>query len=105
MKKKVGLKEATFLNGLNSRALDFDDGTNTGIIHLGSPIFSVLLPLAEKYHYSLDKVLKTAVIGYETSFTMAVSIQPLHKSLGYHATGTCGIFGYCYGGVIFVGFY
>lgn len=93
MKKKVGLKEATFLNGLNGHTLDFDDGTNTGIIHLGSPIFSVLLPLAEKYHYSLDKVLRSAVIGYETSFTMAISIQPLHKFLGYHATGTCGILG------------
>lgn len=104
MKKKVGLKEAAFLNGLNGHTLDFDDGTNTGIIHLGSPIFSVLLPLAEKYHHSLDKVLRAAVIGYETSFTMAVSIQPLHKSLGYHATGTCGILGIAIAGSFLLDF-
>ena len=42
--KDVVLKEAVFLNGLNGHALDFDDGTNSGIIHLGSPIFSLLLP-------------------------------------------------------------
>jgi len=93
MGEKTNLKEAVFLNGLNAHALDFDDGTNTGIIHLGSPIFSVLIPLAEKHHISIDKMLRAAIIGYETSFTMAVSIQPKHKALGYHATGTCGVLG------------
>jgi len=91
--KKLALKEAVFLNGLYAHALDFDDGTNAGIIHLGSPIFALLLPLAERFHKTVDNVLRAAVIGYETSFTMAVSIQPMHKGLGFHATGTCGILG------------
>lgn len=90
---KLSLKDAVFLNGLNGHALDFDDGTNTGIIHLGSPIFSVLLPLAQRYRVSSEKFFKAVVIGYETSFTMAVSIQPKHKEMGYHATGTCGVLG------------
>ncbi|WP_373261713.1 MmgE/PrpD family protein [Hungatella hathewayi] len=93
MERRLALKEAVFLNGLNSHALDFDDGTNSGIIHLGSPIFSLLLPLAELYDLSVEAVLKAAVIGYETAYTMAVSIQPGHKAMGYHATGTCGILG------------
>jgi len=93
MAKKTNLKEAVFLNGLSAHALDLDDGTNTGIIHLGSPIFSVLMPLAEKHHISLEKMLRAAIIGYETSFGMAVSIQPKHKMMGYHATGTCGVLG------------
>ena len=46
--KKLVLKEAVFLNGLNGHALDFDDGTNSGIIHLGSPIFSLLIPLSQR---------------------------------------------------------
>lgn len=91
--KKFALKETVFLNGLNGHALDFDDGTNAGIIHLGSPIFSLLLPLAQKFDISVKKLLKAAVIGYETSFTLAISIQPGHKALGYHATGTCGVIG------------
>ena len=91
--KNLALKEAGFLNGLNAHALDFDDGTNSGIIHLGSPIFSLLLPLAQRYGTSVEDLLKAAVIGYEASYTMAVSIQPKHKALGYHATGTCGILG------------
>lgn len=93
MGKISNLKEAVFLNGLNAHALDFDDGTNTGIIHLGSTLFSALIPLAEKYGIEKDKMLRAAIIGYETSFTMAVSIQPKHKVLGFHATGTCGVLG------------
>lgn len=92
-KRRVTLKEAVFLNGLNGHALDYDDGTNAGIIHLGSPIFSVLLPLAQKYGCSFEKLVEAAVLGYETSFTMALSIQPRHKEMGYHATGTCGTLG------------
>lgn len=91
--KELVLKEAVFLNGLNGHALDFDDGTNSGIIHLGSPIFSLLLPLAQRYRKTIDEVLKAAITGYEASYTMAVSIQPGHKAMGYHATGTCGTLG------------
>lgn len=91
--KKLVLKEAVFLNGLNAHALDFDDGTNSGIIHLGSPIFSLLLPLAQRYATTIETMLQAAIIGYEASYTMAVSIQPRHKALGYHATGTCGMLG------------
>ncbi len=90
---KMSLEEAVFLNGLNSHALDYDDGTNSGIIHLGSPIFSLCIPLAQLYDVSLDVLLRSAVIGYETSYTMAASIQPHHKEMGYHATGTCGVLG------------
>lgn len=91
--KNLVLKEAVFLNGLNGHALDFDDGTNSGIIHLGSPIFSLLLPLAQRYRKTVDEVLRAAITGYEASYTMAVSIQPGHKAMGYHATGTCGTLG------------
>lgn len=91
--KDLVLKEAVFLNGLNSHALDFDDGTNSGIIHLGCPVFSLLIPLSQRYEIGMEEMLKAAIIGYEASYTMAVSIQPVHKGMGYHATGTCGTLG------------
>ena len=90
---RLALKETVFLNGLNAHALDFDDGTNSGIIHLGAPIFSLLIPLSQRYQTETDAMLRAAIIGYEASYTMAVSIQPRHKALGYHATGTCGMLG------------
>lgn len=90
---KCNLKDAVFLNGLHAHALDFDDGTNAGIIHLGSPVFSVLLPLAQNCHADMEKFLRAAIIGYEMSYTLATTIQPKHKEIGYHATGTCGVLG------------
>lgn len=91
--KNLVLKESVFLNGLNGHALDLDDGTNSGIIHLGSPIFSLLIPLSQRYEVGIEDMLRAAIVGYEASYTMAVSIQPLHKAMGYHATGTCGTLG------------
>ncbi len=102
--KNVVLKEAVFLNGLNGHALDFDDGTNSGIIHLGSPIFSLLLPLSQRYGIGVEDLLKAAIVGYEASYTMAVSIQPGHKAMGYHATGTCGTLGATIAAAYMLGF-
>lgn len=102
--RNLVMKEAVFLNGLNGHALDFDDGTNSGIIHLGSPVFSLLLPLAQRYDKGIEDVLRAAIIGYEASYTMAVSIQPKHKALGFHATGTCGMFGATLAAAYMLGF-
>lgn len=103
-RKDLVLKEAVFLNGLNSHALDFDDGTNSGIIHLGSPIFSLLIPLSQRYKVGVDDMLRAAIVGYEASYTMAVSIQPGHKAMGYHATGTCGTLGAALAASYLIGF-
>lgn len=89
----LSLENTVFFNGLFAHTLDFDDGTNWGIIHLGSPVFSVLLPLAQRHNITFDKFMKAAILGYEASFTMAISIQPEHKKRGYHATGTCSTLG------------
>jgi 2-methylcitrate dehydratase PrpD len=102
--RSLVLKETVFLNGLNGHALDFDDGTNSGIIHLGSPVFSLLIPLAQRYGISVDVMLKAAIIGYEASYTMAVSIQPQHKAQGFHATGTCGMLGATLAAAYMLGF-
>lgn len=102
--RDLALKEAVFLNGLNAHALDYDDGTNSGIIHLGSPVFSLLIPLAQRYGIRTEELLKAAVAGYEASYTMAVSIQPGHKALGYHATGTCGTLGAALAAAYMLGF-
>ena len=102
--KALALKEAVFLNGLNGHALDFDDGTNSGIIHLGSPIFSLLIPLAQRHGIGVEEMLDAAIVGYEASYTMAVSIQPGHKAMGYHATGTCGTLGATLAAAYMLGF-
>ncbi len=102
--RTVSLKDAVFLNGLNAHTLDMDDGTNAGIIHLGSPIFSLLLPLAAQKGGAGSALLKAAAAGYEAAWTLAVSMQPKHKTLGYHATGTCGLLGAVFAGAHYLSF-
>lgn len=94
LNKKTNIEKALLINGLSAHALDYDDGTNAGIIHLGSPIFTALLPLLQhRRGITAKDFWRAAIIGYEASFTMALSIQPMHKERGYHATGTCGTIG------------
>lgn len=94
LNKKATIEKSLLINGLNAHTLDFDDGTNAGIIHLGSPIFTTLLPLLQhRKGITVNDFWKAVIIGYEASFTMALSIQPMHKEMGYHATGTCGTIG------------
>ena len=89
----ASLTDAVFINGLSAHSLDYDDGTNAGIIHLGAPIFSALISICEKYDIDNELFYKSVIAGYEASFSIAYSIQPIHKNRGYHATGTCGVIG------------
>lgn len=93
LRYNVNIEKSLLINGMNSHVLDFDDGMNNGIVHIGSTIFTSLLPLAKKYNIEASKFWKAVVVGYEATFTLAASIQPMHKKLGFHATGTCGTIG------------
>jgi 2-methylcitrate dehydratase PrpD len=91
--KGKSIESAAFANGLISHMAELDDGVNSGIVHPGAPILSALLPLAEMLGSPKAKIIKAIVIGYETVIRLADAIQPAHKKLGYHATGTCGTIG------------
>lgn len=93
MNLNADVNTGTFLNGLNSHIAELDDGVISGIIHPGAPIFSALLPIAEKEKISISKLINAGIIGYEASVRLADSVQPSHKAIGYHASGTCGTIG------------
>lgn len=90
---KTNIQNASFINGFSSHVADYDDGSNTGIIHIGSPVLSALLPVAIFNRLDGKVVLNGILAGYETAYRIANSIQPSHKILGYHATGTIGALG------------
>ncbi|MBR1792802.1 MAG: MmgE/PrpD family protein [Bacteroidales bacterium] len=91
--QQADMYTAAFINGFSSHIAELDDGVISGIIHPGAPILSALLPVAEKYSCSFEKLLQGIVAGYETSVRLANTIQPSHKKRGYHATATCGLIG------------
>ncbi|MBR5653150.1 MAG: MmgE/PrpD family protein [Prevotella sp.] len=91
--KTVDVNMAALLNGISSHVIELDDGHRIGMLHLGAPVISSLLAVAEKEKLLSKEFLYGIVAGYEVAIRLACAIQPGHKLKGYHATGTCGTIG------------
>lgn len=86
---KDSLQNAIFFNGINSHALELDDGSRYGVTHPGGPLFSALIPIAFKYNVDWNDFFLGVVTGYETILRISSAIQPSHYNRGYHPTATC----------------
>lgn len=102
--RKTGIQSSSFVNGLSAHIAELDDGVIAGIVHPGAPIFSALLPIAEKEKIDGYKFIAGVIIGYEVTVRIAEAIQPSHKQRGYHATATCGTIGVAVGVAVMLGF-
>ena len=89
----VSLETAALINGLNSHVAEMDDGVRFGMIHPGAPIFSALLPVAEKFNVRSEDLIRGVLVGYDAALRLASAIQPSHYKRGYHPTATCGSIG------------
>lgn len=93
LNKYAEMNTAALFNGLSSHVLELDDGHRYGMLHLGAPILSALLTISKIRNIDVNKFILGIICGYETAIKLAKSIQPNHKLLGFHATGTCGTIG------------
>jgi 2-methylcitrate dehydratase PrpD len=86
---------AAMANGAASHAIEMDDTHSGGSIHLGTTMYSAALALAEIMpETSTETFLAAVVAGFETAARIAMAVQPKeHYALGFHMTGTCGVFG------------
>lgn len=91
--KTTSTNLAALFNGISAHVIELDDGHRIGMLHLGSPIISALLAVAEKEQVSSQDLLRGIVVGYEVAIRLACAVQPGCKLKGYHATGTCGTVG------------
>ena len=90
---KTTAVNAALLNGFSAHVLELDDGHRKGMIHLGASIISAVLAVAEEEKLAPDEVRRGVVMGYEAAVRCACALQPGHKVLGYHVSGTCGTIG------------
>jgi 2-methylcitrate dehydratase PrpD len=86
---------AALANGTASHGIEQDDTHGGGSIHLGTTMYSVALALAETMpEVSSGRFLCAVVAGFEAAARIAMAVQPKeHYALGFHPTGTCGVFG------------
>lgn len=94
---------SAFVGGFCSHVLELDDGHRRAMQHLGAPVFSTLLALADK-DTSWDSFTKATICGYEIAIALGEALQPQHKLHGFHATGTCGTVGAAVAACVLLGY-
>ena len=90
--ERLDILNAAFLNGVSSHVLDFDD-THEKALHPSAPVYPALLALGEWRNVSGADFLHAFILGVEVECRLALSVVPEHYDVGWHVTGTAGVFG------------
>ena len=91
-KERMDIQNAALINGISSHVLDFDD-THVKAIHPSAPVWPALLALAEWKSISGADLVHAYILGVEAECRIGLSVVPEHYDIGWHITGTVGVFG------------
>ena len=91
--ERLDALHAALVNGISSHVLDFDDTHLKTIIHPAGPVASALTAFAEYQPISGVDFMNALVIGCEIECRIGNSVFPEHYAMGWHITGTTGVFG------------
>jgi 2-methylcitrate dehydratase PrpD len=91
--ERFDILHAALLNGISSHVFDFDDTHLKTVIHPAGPVASAILALTEYSRTSGQDFLNALVLGIETECRIGNSVYPAHYEVGWHITGTTGVFG------------
>ena len=90
---RLDIMLAALVNGISSHTFDFDDTHLKTVIHPSGPVASAILALAERQAVSGAAFLHAFVLGTEVECRIGNSVYPEHYDVGWHITGTAGVFG------------
>lgn len=90
--ERLDCLHAALVNGISSHVLDFDD-THARAIHPSAPMLPALLAFTEWRGLSGKEFLNAFVLGVEAEERIGLSVFPEHYTIGWHITGTAGVFG------------
>ena len=91
--EKLDIMLAALMNGITSHTFDFDDTHLRTVIHPSGPVASALLALAERQPVPGEAFLHAFILGVEAECRIGNSVYPEHYDVGWHITGTAGVFG------------
>lgn len=92
-RERTDILNAALLNGISSHVLDFDDTHLKTIIHPTGPVASAALALAEYQPVTGKEFLLAFILGVEVECRIGSAVFPEHYDIGWHITGTAGVFG------------
>ena len=84
---------AALMNGISSHVYDYDDTTPKNYIHPTSPVASALFAYASAKKVSGADFVHAFILGFEAESRIGNSVYPAHYDVGWHITGTAGVFG------------
>ncbi|MDH5536095.1 MAG: MmgE/PrpD family protein [Betaproteobacteria bacterium] len=90
---RLDIMLAALMNGITSHTFDFDDTHLKTVIHPSGPVASAILALAERKPVSGKDFLHAFILGVEVECRIGNSVYPQHYDVGWHITGTAGVFG------------
>jgi 2-methylcitrate dehydratase PrpD len=91
--ERLDIMHAALMNGISSHVFDFDDTHLRTIIHPAGPVASAILALAEHKSISGKDFLHAFILGVEVECRIGNAVCPAHYDVGWHITGTTGVFG------------
>jgi 2-methylcitrate dehydratase PrpD len=91
--ERFDILNAALINGISSHVLDYDDTHTRNIIHPAGPVISAILALSEHRPMSGRDFLEALVIGVDVECRIGNAVYPKHYDVGWHITGTAGVFG------------
>ena len=91
--RRTSALDASFVNGVASHALDYDDVSGALGGHPSVPLVAPLLALAEQLGASGRALALAYAVGFETECRVARGVHFHHYDKGWHPTATLGIFG------------
>ena len=92
-KERLDALHAALVNGISSHVLDFDDTHLKTIIHPAGPVASALAAFAEYRPMSGAAFMNALVLGCEVECRIGNAVYPEHYAMGWHITGSTGVFG------------
>jgi len=84
---------ASLMNGISSHVEDYDDTTPKNYSHTSSPVASALFAYASANPVGGRDFVEAFVLGFEAASRIGNVVYPSHYDVGWHMTGTIGVFG------------
>lgn len=91
--ERLDVLHAALMNGISSHILDFDDTHPATLVHPTASVAPAVLALAEQRRVTGAELLHAMILGVEVECRIGRAVSPAHFDIGWHITGTAGVFG------------